>query len=297
VKYIAVFILTFASFLLKAQNSFLAYQVVGTVTYKENGKEQPVKVGKVLTGSETVTVGKNSKILLVCENTSRTITLKQGEHKLDDLSGLCKAMGASLSSSFLKYVWWQFTHPHFSPEDERGKVAGVGGGVSRGCSGIELNNFFDTVCYYRENIIIQWKSAATFTKKEFVIYEYENAAIPIMTFTLKDNSFRLDKLKGLVEDSTAYFWNIRVDDKEVCPRKLLQVWNKNGYTQLLDSIRQNMVMDVDKAEENYMLGYFLEVNHFYGEAYKYYKAALAAKPGDTRYKNTVTRIRQTFTVK
>src|SRR5438876_8551338 len=290
-RHIISFMLLFISGLLQAQKTFLTYAVSGSVAYMENSKYYPLKIGKLLTVPKTIAVDKNSKVFLVCDNTSGTIILKHGTYDLKNFSDSCTVTNHSLTAEYLKYVWWQLTHPHLSPEEEYKKIGGTGGSVSRGCAGVQSDVFFDTICYYKENITLSWRLTGSFKKKEFVIYEYENSSSPMITIPLHEDYFRLNRLKGNLETSREYFWNIKTDDKDICPRKLIRIWNKNDFNQFSDSIKKNSDIDVDKAEEKYLMGYFFEINNSYGEAYRFYKSAFAAKPGNERYKNTVTRFR------
>jgi hypothetical protein len=288
-KYFLAFILSFVVCCVQAQTSYLAYQVSGNVSYFENDKSLPLKLGKVLTAPKTVSVAKDSKLILVCNTSYRAITLQPGTYEIDKFSDLCNKNETSEISRYLKYVWWQFTAPHATADEERKKMMQDGGAVFRGCPGIEFSSVYDTVCYYRENVTLQWQTTGDYAKKELMVYDGANSITPLVTIKPGKDSYRLDNLRSKLKPSREYFWSVSINGEDACSSRVIQVWSKTNFDRFCDSLRKNFTIAIDKAERNYMMGYFLEINHFYGEAYKYYAAALVAKPSDMRYKTTVAR--------
>ncbi len=253
--------------------------------------EVRLKIGKMLNPSQSIKVGNKSTVTMICENIGRPITFQQGNYELKKYTNVCKTQASSMTVKYLKYVWWQLTTTDAFLEEAK-KIAGVGGGVSRGCGGIVPEILFDTICYYKENFLLRWHTTGSFAKNELEIYEGTQSILPVYTFSLNKNQFSLDSLKGLLQPSTEYYWNILLDDKETCPRKVLQIWSDEDFGSLRDSIKNNMDVSGGNAEKNYMFGYFMELNHFYGEALKYYQAALNIEPTNERYINTVARFNQ-----
>ena len=296
-RHMIVFILSLSCSWLKAENNFLAYQVSGSVQYRENDQQYQLKIGKILSGNQTILVAKNAKLVLICENSSRAVTLQEGVYELKKLSDVCMEPDHSALGGFLKFVWWQFTHPRTSPEEERKKMMETWSGVFRGCPGMEVSPLLDTVCYYQSGVLLRWHLTGPYKKKEFRLYQNETGPLPVTRIPLRKDQYPLDKLKTLMQPSLVYYWSVNVDGQEPCPRKVIEVWSKYEFHRLTDTLRSYFLPGLDEAEKDYTMGYFLETNHFYGEAYRYYRKAAASKPGESRYNNTLARCKQLFDIR
>ncbi len=278
-----------------AQEDFLAYKVTGTVNSIVQAKETRIKVGKVLSRTALVKIEKNSNLMLVCGNSSNAILLQEGTHSLDKLYASCNTPKNSMTSKYLSYVWWQFTHPNASKEEERRRNSSSAGAVLRGCTEIEFLSP-DTVAYFQEDVILKWKTGSTATK-EIAIYGYEKGTLPLFKIPVTKNYFHLDSIKNRLETSTDYYWTVLVNGSEICERKLIQVWGVDDMARLRSDFNNEMLPGLDSAELNYMLGYYLEQNHLAGEAYGSFKKALADSPRTTRYKRTVKRYKDLYSLK
>ena len=276
-----------------AQEKFLTYKVKGKVSYQDAGKQTTVKIGKVLPATASVKVEKNSSIMIVCENSSVPIVLQEGTHALKKQLTLCKNEAPTITANYLHYVWWQFTNPKSTSEDEHRKNITSPGAVTRGCPGIDFLSP-DTLNYYSENLVLRWKVHSSYKKKRLLIYQFEKSAVPLYSIDLKHDYFILEKQNLKLEGSTNYYWTIELDGEEPCERKLIQVWEKKDFDEMLDENRRLGIAGVDQAESDYFLGYVLEQKLFHGEAYHYYKMASSGNPKDKRYKRTLIRFRKYF---
>jgi hypothetical protein len=293
-KVVPAYIVVFTCFtsMVQAQQNFLVYRVTGSVTYNTPRTQGRLKIGKLIPETATVDVMNESRVMLICEGASSPIILEKGTYRMVTYKSRCTTMDRSITANYLNYVWWQLTNPKSSAEDERKKNMTGPGAVSRGCPGID---FYvpDTINYYQAGLPLRWK-VYTPARKEFSVYQYADSPVPLYSFTPARDELPLDSLKKIFEPGTAYYWNIRLDGNEICPRKLIQVWDAGDYRELLENTTEKIFEGVDEAEKNYIIGYQMEKNLFPGEAYQYYKKAYELNKKDKRYKRTVVRFRKQF---
>jgi hypothetical protein len=286
-RWLLVIVLLTAGYRVIAQPKFMAYTIQGKVTYIENKKEHQLKVGKVLDEKKTVKINKGGSLTLICESSSSTVVLQEGEHHLARIAGSCNTKNSSLTGKYLEYVWWQMTRTGDAPQ-----TYNVKGAVTRGCRGLDLFTP-DTINYYVEPMVLSWKTKIT--DKRFVLYIGEKGAIPYLETPLTKNDFLvLDSVSGKLERSTTYSWTIRLNGKEECQRQFIQVWSTEDFSELEKELRQSIAPGSNAAEQDFMMGFLLESNYFLGEAWKYYKKAAQAEPANHLYKSTEERFKKIF---
>jgi hypothetical protein len=273
-----------------AQAKFMAYRITGKATYSVQKKHQTLKVGKTIPETATVHVPEGSSVMLICEQASKPVTLSKGDHQLTSYRDHCNATEQSITSNYLKYVWWQMTNPTSSANDEKNRNGSTSGAVSRGCPGVEFL-VRDTLNYYKADILLQWEVFSPGSRAEFMLYQDASAPVPLLVLPMKVGFLKLDSLRDYIQPGSPYYWTINLDGNQVCDRMLIQAWDEENFNEMLDSLRTSLIPGVDDAERNYQMGYLLEQAGFTGEAYGHYKAAAKAKPGDDRYKRTVKRFK------
>ena len=276
-----------------AQTKFLAYKVNGKASYVLKNRPYALKAGKTIPETATVIVPQGSSVLMICEQASKAFTLSKGSHKLLNYRNSCDADDQSITANYLKYVWWQMTHPNSSTGDEKARNKSTSGAVSRGCPGVD---FFvaDTINYYRENFILSWRVFAPGSRADFMLYESANSPAPLLSLPMKEDHIFLDSIRNWLQPGQRYYWTINLDGNQVCDRKTIQVWETGNFEETLGEYQESLIQDMDEAEKTYQMGFILEQNGFLGEAYVFYKKALELAPGSDRYKRTVKRFRQDF---
>lgn len=288
-KYVIIYLILSLSLISSGQVNFMAYHISGRVTYSQNNNRHDLKIGKILSDDHEVKVENNSNLILICENTYSMVHLKPGTHKLKDHSGRCGTSDYAFTRNYLSYVWWQLTTPDISPETEHKKMMSVGGGVYRGCPGIEFAPLLDTINLVNESVALSWKLVEPGMSAEFVLYEFENSLQPFYQKQLSEEYFNLDSIRSVLNSSAEYYWNIRLNKEEKCPRKVLRVWDPSEFRNFEDSLKKNQIPGSDQNETLYLMGFLLESNLFPGEALRYYQKASAGDPENIRYANTVNR--------
>lgn len=272
-----------------AQGRFLAYRVSGTVTYEQQGKTGSLKIGKVLPASAEVTVGPNSSLVMICEEASKPMSFGPGRYMLGAFSAFCNPDDQSITASYLKYVWWQMTHPSRSQEDERKRNASAAGAVSRGCPGVDFL-VGDTLNYYRENLVLRWKVHAPASRSEFALFSDARSPVALAKLKVKGGRIRTDSLENFLQPGVPLYWTVLLDGNEVCERRLVQVWDENNFREWFKTVENSLLPGGGEAEKNYQLGYIMEINHFPGEALRFYREALRREPKEKRYRLTVKRM-------
>src|SRR5512145_1400963 len=104
-------LLTILSVAAQAQkaNSFLIYSVKGAVSVVENSKGTKAQIGKLLTDKSTLTVGTNSLISIICNESSLFSITKPGTYTMDQFKDSCLSNKSSITSNYLKFIWNQLT--------------------------------------------------------------------------------------------------------------------------------------------------------------------------------------------
>jgi hypothetical protein len=293
-KALLLSVLLFGGLVSLGQNKFLAYSVTGKVYYSLKGKKKSsLRIGKVIPETALVTVETGAKLVLVCEQASAPVTLSKGEYRLTSFRSSCDPQTQSATSNYLKYVWWQMTNPKGTTEEEKNRSRNSAGAVSRGCPGVEFN-VPDTLNYYKEDILLSWKVFAPGSRAEFALYQDGASPIPLLVLSPRNEELHLDSLRNWLEPGHPYYWTILLDGNQVCERKLLQVWEQENFEEHVAELEKQLIVDVSEAERAYQMGFLLEQEGFFGEAYQYYRQAGKAAKDNERYKRTLDRFRKLY---
>ena len=99
-------LLTICSFTTQAQkaNSFLIYSVKGSVSVVENSKGTKAQIGKLLNDKSKLTVGANSLISIICNESSLFSITKPGTYTMAQFKDTCLANKSSITSNYLKII-------------------------------------------------------------------------------------------------------------------------------------------------------------------------------------------------
>jgi hypothetical protein len=278
-----------------AQPRFLAYKVNGSVTYTHKGKTQALKIGKIIPASAQVNVGTKSSLVMICEEASKPISFGPGQFVLGGFAGFCNPDDQSITASYLKYVWWQMTHPGRSQEEERKRNASAAGAVSRGCPGVDFL-VPDTLNYFQADILLRWKIFASTRHRELALYSGSNTPVPLARIPVTSSFIHMDSLGDYIEPGMPLFWTILLEGNEVCERRLVQVWDSTNYNDWMSGLSASILPGSSEAEINYQKGYMMETNRFPGEAYRFYREALRLAPNEKRYRLTVKRFEKMYRV-
>jgi hypothetical protein len=269
----------------KGEQVFLVYQLKGSVKLKENGLISSLRIGQVLNSGNSITIARNSSVVLICEG-YRVFTIKrEGVHKLKGFIDSCTPETHSITARYFEFIWDEFTHPHSTPEGTRRKYMQNAGAVVRGCPGIKFEPIFDTIYNSNGNIWISWETALQASQISFVMFNSESGGTLLYTCDVAGNGIYLDSIKNHMGKYKEVYWNLTINGNEMCSRKYIEMWDKSDYDSLFAECEKQLKEISDRAERNYATGFVLEQNHFIAEARGYYRKATEIKPSESRYRN------------
>lgn len=283
IKFLATILFVFIVLVSKATDiSFVVYNVIGSVSKSSKTK---IKKGDKILANETLVLADNASVILICSN-YKTIQLnKKGSYTAKNLMDQCNKDAAGYTSSYFKYVWNEFTHPHGKPESNPGEYMKNVGAVSRGCNAVETNLPVDTIHYFDGKFLIHWRSI--YSKPVLAIYDIPVDGGPLKRTALKYGyPIYTDSLTSNMQPGE-YYWQITDAEGNSCERNYLKIWDRSSYEQEVDELIAQVPVST-KAETAFAKGFILQENHFLAEACKYYKKATEFSPGTKKYQNALS---------
>ncbi len=249
--------------------SFVVYSVTGLA--KKNVSVKLKKGDKILS-NETIGLADKASIVLVCSNYKVIQLNKKGSYTAKSLLGQCVKDAVGYTSSYFKYVWNEFTHPHGKPEANPGEYMKNVGAVSRGCNTVQTGVLVDTIHYLSGALPVYWSSS--FAQPALRIYDVPADGAPIQKTVLeKDQPINIEQAAKALP-AGEFYWQITDAEGNGCERNYLKIWDSTAYrTKVADLLAGIPVSTA--AETAFAKGFVLQENHFLAEALTYY--AMAAK--------------------
>ncbi len=277
-------------------NSFLIYSVKGSVSVVENSKGTKAQIGKLLTDKSKLTVGANSLISIICNESSLFSITKPGTYTMEQFKDSCLANKSSITSNYLKFIWNQLTTPKGSPEKNRKSYMNNVGAVSRGNISIWIDSRLDTINYYSGSFPVSWKSYSDADEFTFSVFEAAEKGNPVFQKIVKKTTVPVSDFSSMLKKGTPYYWQIDVKNETPEKRKVIYVWDKASFENLVAQLRNTEKRVETEAEENFRIGFLLESARFYSEAYNYYKKAAKLNPEVELYKKTLEAFRKDYAI-
>lgn len=287
IKLLFIFFLVITAFVSKANDIvFVVYHVKGQVS--KNAKVKIKKGDKVL-GSEAIIVGDNSTLMLVCSNYKVIQVNKKGAYTAKSLLSQCSTTAAGYSSSYFKYVWNEFTHPHGKPSEKPEDYMKNVGAVSRGCNMLETGIRVDTLHFSagsKDELPVYWKS--NFAQNILAVYDVAIDGAPLRKTLLKQNEpVRMEQVIETLPVGE-YYWTIIDNNGNGCERNYLKIWEPELYKQQLKKMSDSFP-STTVAENAFADAFVFHENHFLAEALKYYKLASSFSMGNKIYKKSLSK--------
>ncbi len=291
-------LLSFCNISIEAQktNSFLIYSVKGSVTTVENNKGTKVKIGKLLTDKSRLTVGPNSLVSIICNESSLFSVTKAGSYSMEQFKDSCQANKSSITSNYLKFIWNQLTTPKGNPEKNRKNYMNNVGAVSRTSISVWVDSRFDTINYNNGTFPVSWKCYSDADEFTFEVYQMARGGQPVYQKTVTKTSIYISDFAAQLNPNTAYYWKILAKGEESDERKLFFIWDNASYEKLLAQLRNTQKEFETVAEENFRLGFLLESARFYSEAYQHYKKAAQLNPSAQLFQKTLEAFKKDYNI-
>lgn len=293
-KFVITILVLFTCINADSQTLFMVYKIDGKAFQIKMGKKIPIRIGNYFNENDSIYLQSKTSVKFICNkysvvdvNTPNIIVLKK-------LVGDCKNQSNSFDADYFKFVWEQFSYSHVNPEENRKKNMENLGGAIRGCSGLDFEKYLDSVKYWSGDFSLIWKLFHPVDSVSIAFYNEDYSEIPAIEFPIKNNSFNVSNLtkKGL--SPGIYYWTVNLNNRNDCPKKYIEIWTDLEFIKLIDTIRNNIGVPLDKADENYRIGFQLEKDHFYYEAFRFYMDALKADPENVLYKNTIQTVKSLY---
>ncbi len=287
-------LLTICSVATQAQkaNSFLIYSVKGSVSVIEDSKGAKAQIGKLLNDKSKLTVGSNSLVSIICNEASLFSIIKPGTYTMSDFKDSCLSNKSSITSNYLKFIWNQLTTPKGAPEKNRKSYMNNVGAVSR----TNISIWIDTINYYSGSFPVSWKSYSDAEEFTFDIYEEADGTKPIFQKVVKKTMVPISDFSSKLKKGTPYYWQVNVKNEDPEKRKVIYIWDKASFENLLTQIRGAEQGTETEAEKNFRMGFLLESARFYSDAYGYYQKAAQLNPELELYKKTLEAFRKDYAI-
>ncbi len=280
-----------------AQNQFLLYSFKGNVTVKEGTTDGKAKVGKLLTGSATVSIPAGSSATLICNEAAMFTLSKPGKYALSVFGDSCKVSNSNVSANYVKYVWAQMTQSSGSPGSNRKAYMNTVGAVSRSVNNIWVDPRLDTVNYSEGEFPLSWKSYAEAKEFDFMLFNPDNIAEPFYTTTVSKLKIQIPSFSSRLKPGNTYYWIAAVKGEENEERKVFNYVTKETFEALLQKIKSQNAAFEGPAEEAYRIAFMLEDAHFLSEALQYYSKAATLDSANVLYRSTLMSFRKDYEIK
>lgn len=286
------------SFQLNAQkpNSFLVYSVKGSVTITEDNKGIKAQIGKLLTDQSKITVGSNSLVSIICNESSLFSITKAGTYSMAQFKDSCITNKSSITSSYLKFIWNQLTTPKGSPEKNRKNYMNNVGAVSRTNNSVWIDNRLDTINFHQGHFPLSWKCFSDATEFSVEILQLARGGEPLVKKTVSKTSINLNELTPELNNNSTYYWRVVAKGEESDERKVLVLWDSASYKLLISELKNTQKEFESEAEQSFRLGFLLESARFYAEAYEFYKKAVELNADVELYQKTLSAFKKDYNI-
>ncbi len=277
-------------------NSFLIYSVKGTVNVVENNKTSKAQIGKQLTEQSKLTVGTNSLVSIICNESCQFSIVKAGSYSMSQFKDSCTSNKSSITTSYIKYVWNQLTTHKGSPEKNRKSYMNNVGSVSRSNISIWIDSRFDTINYNHGSFPVSWRCYADVQEFTFEIYEQAEGGTPVYQQKISKTTVPVASFASKLQPNKPYFWEVKIENEKSEGRKVIYIWDHESYEKLLHQLSKAHEGAETEAEKNFRLGFLLESARFYAEAYQYYQKAVQLAPDVELFQKTLDAFKKDYNI-
>lgn len=287
-----IILLLLATNIACAQADYMVYKIKGKVSKTNDKWHHSLKIGQLLNDNESIRLGINASVVLICKNYS-TITLdQQKDYPLAQFAALLKKAPASITADYCRFMWDELSATETAPEKDRHKYMNNNiGAVIRGVPDIYVDDAIDTINNHEGNLFIRWKTLLPAGRVTFALYDSSKSGQ--LLFSTTNNSISLDAIKNYAQGRSTVYWSMQKDHHETGQRNVIRFWN-NAYNVYYNKLQKASIANRESAEWYYLLGFCLEENHFFAEACSSYAKAARLNPGEKRYQATLSDMRARY---
>ena len=268
------------------QGNFMVYQMIGEVKTTINNQHKSIKMGQLLKANSSLFIGKESGVVLICDNYTPFTVKTAGTWTLASFIDSCDKETQSLTSGYFKYMWTQLRQTEKNPGEDRREFMRNSGAVVRGypCNEITIDPLFDTINIRNGNLRLRWKTTLPPNKFTIECYDAEKDGKLLYRSGAPGNYIMTDSIKKYARGNEMVYWNFVLDGKEICNRKLFHIWKTNDFKIYLENMKKMIPPGTGDAERFYMTGFLLESGHFFAQAREFYQKAVRLNSREKRYR-------------
>lgn len=274
---------------------FIVYSVKGKPILVSTS--QPLITGTKINETDIIKINTNDVVILVCENYKTVKIYNEGLFKVSTLVKLCSKQTNDLTTSYFKYIWEEFTHPHSNPEENHKKFMKTTGAVSRGCNDSTIIPSIDSICLIQNKMyLFRWSFLWVVDDEEpelkIKVFDDRNYGRTLIDSTVQWGDVNVTNVLNRLP-SGDYFWLLTNNPTKPCDRNYVGIYSQQEFDTIFNEIKKKVVA-VDDASEKFMIGYLLEQQNFLLEACSYYEQAIKLSPKNEMYSNRLKVFKKTF---
>ena len=265
-------------------DELLVYSIKGTVTVIENTKESNVKIGKVLKPGATIKTQKLAKLTMVCKEGKPLSITKEGIFPIVKWKDSCFIANNSMTSKYFQYIWDQLyvrsedykkEHPLEVVENERSEAPVRGEKVLE----IEFNEWLDTINYAAGIFTLSWTPTIDYTGKyNFVLLDIKSGK-QLYSDSISGNSILIGKLNKYMRPGNSYSWSVAAGKTGVSDERVINCLPIRKINQQISKLLKLIDVPEDKAAQYFRVAYLLEKNHYFADAFMFYKKSVKESIG------------------
>lgn len=281
-----------------AQEFFIVYSVKGNVTVIADKKESKARIGNRIAPDAMIRVPAAAAITLICDGGGTISITEQGDYDLIPYDH-CDKSGDTLFANYTKFFLAQFVKDTTTKWIKQRKEYFPKYAVFIGHmhEPVWTNWLFETVNYSgKGNFPLSWENMADDKKTRFSLYKSDDISRPYYDTVVRQSQISIQSFIRKIKPGSSVYWGLSLPDEESDMLKVFNYVSAKTYDSLLTSIRELKPSFEGPAEEAFRIAFMLESEHYFAEAYTYYKKAVTLAPANKIYGSTLMAFKKDYEI-
>jgi len=303
-RLLLVFLLWSVSLYGQVGVELLVYSVKGQVTLIENNNEAKLKIGKVLKQGAAIRTQKDSKLTMVCKQGKPISVLQEGIFPVVNWKDSCEPEHSSLTTHYFQYIWNQLYKR--SPEGQEelkknGPIASNSDGAPLRSEGEEIvnikvvfNTAIDTVNFSEGDFPISWTTPGYEGRFLFQLFNAKDGKL-VFKDSVSGNQIMIGRFSKYLQPGKSYRWLIGTKSVTIRKPRVINCVppaDLNSYIAKIDSFD----FPEDPAAAYFRIGFMLEQERFFVQAFDYYIKAVKLDRETTIYNDELIEFCRKFRI-
>lgn len=274
---VIVFIfLLLANTTMAQENEYLVYAVKGNVALVDNGKEVPLKIGRILKASSQVNIKTGGVVTFLC-NSIRPFTLREQPLTiLGRFGDSCKYAKEAVLTNYFKYVWDKM-YASSADNGMRAQMMGKGSVVradpnSEQAASVEITEGLDTIRYAKGLFPLTWNTENVKGPVTFLLYSAVDDKL-VWRKKVTGDQVELNNFASRMKPGQLYYWTIRYAPTSESDKKYIIAQTSTEVHDFVKNLPLDPGIPEDKATILFRTAYMLESNGYLADALSYYQQA------------------------